>query len=97
MSIDKELHELIDGAKYDITINGKGKKAEIKGTTNPMGEIMAIAILASTFAEQRKIKPESFMNLVLEFLETGKMISADTKEELDVMQEIIKNGGKIDG
>lgn len=97
MSIDKEFQEMLDGAKYDIKINGEGIGGEIDGKTNAMGEIIAVALLVSFFAEQRKMTLESYMELVSGFLGMGDIISADSQEELDVMQELIKIGGKIDG
>lgn len=100
MSFEKELQEFqkqVDGAKYDIRLKGEGTESTLQGETNAMGEIMVIAILISVFARERKMKPESYIKLVSDYMKMADMITADTKEELNVMQEIIKNGGKIDG
>lgn len=90
------MQETVNGAKAEVNIKIDGSKATCRNNGNTMGMLFAANAL---IVQISKVKKEEY-NDVLRALKALNSISVsligESDEQIDVMEAILKNGGKID-
>ncbi len=92
--------ETIKGLKeakghIEIDINGMQPKVSLQ-LNNSEGLLISISALISTTARLGNMSEWEVILGLVEFCEHTHTFTADSQEQADVMEQILKRGGKID-
>ena len=94
---DKEVQKELDNAKGHFEIDINGIEPIVKAQFNGGGALLIAAhALILTMAKSAKIKPQEALAAVISFMNDTSSLVTDSQEQMDVMKEILKRGGKID-
>lgn len=92
MNINETMKEKIKNAKANISIELKdcGCKIAIQG--NIAGQIVGAAMLIQGIAEKNGKDPDLVWHAIHGCMNVTKGISCESVEQMEVMQQIMKNG-----
>jgi hypothetical protein len=94
---DKSVQKDLDNAKGHFEIDVNGLEPIIKAEFNGGAALLIAAhSMILTMAKSAKIKPQEALMAVISFMSDTSSLVADSREQMDVMNEILNRGGKID-
>lgn len=95
--IDKEDRKKLESAKGHFEIDINGLTPQVKGEfSGGAALIIAAHAMILTMAKAAKVKPQEALSAVITFMNDTSSLVADSREQMDIMKEILKRGGKID-
>ena len=93
--IDKEDRKKLESAKGHFEIDINGLTPQIKGEFNGGAAlIIAAHAMILTMAKAAKVKPQEALSAVITFMRDTQSLVADSREQMDVMNEILKREEK---
>lgn len=92
---DKEVQKELYNAKGHFEIDVNGLEPIIKAECNGGAALLIAAhAMILTMAKQAKIKPQQALMAVITFMRDTQSLVADSREQMDVMNEILKREEK---
>lgn len=90
------MQETVNGAKAEVNIEIDGSKATCRNKGNTMGMLFAANALIVQISKTKKEEYNDVLRALKALNSISVSLMGESDEQIDVMEAILKNGGKID-
>lgn len=90
------MQETVNGAKAEVNIEIDGSKARCRNKGNTIGLLFAANALIVQISKTNKEEYNDVLRALKSLNSISVSLMGESDEQIDVMEAILKNGGKID-